>query len=236
MATTNIVGRAFLLTGKNAVKSFHGLQVLLKEFRTLNGCFVRAGKVGFQTEVQADCITQPWKNLICCLIFNCETKPKIVHRITFHREGLDLSFDLSGLEILVFLPADDKLIAVKQFVARLLKRKRLIFTHFFETGKTAFFSVLLGIKKSLVTAVQSFNHVLKRLRTHFTQVPIGFTFLEFRQMLLEGVFRHRFSVKPVEPPCESHAMVPRQCTGIDLSVQFLIALRRKELVFVGSHG
>ena len=54
-------------------------------------------------------------------------------------------------------------------------------------------------------------------------------------MLLEGVFRHRFSVKPVEPPCESHAMVPRQCTGIDLSVQFLIALRRKELVFVGSH-
>ena len=47
----SIVGRAFLLTGKNAVKSFHGLQVLLKEFRTLNGCFVRAGKVGFQTEV-----------------------------------------------------------------------------------------------------------------------------------------------------------------------------------------
>ena len=31
-------------------------------------------------------------------------------------------------------------------------------------------------------------------------------------------------------------MVPRQCTGIDLSVQFLIALRRKELVFVGSHA
>ena len=30
-------------------------------------------------------------------------------------------------------------------------------------------------------------------------------------------------------------MVPRQSTGIDLSVQFLIALRRKELVFVGSH-
>ena len=54
-------------------------------------------------------------------------------------------------------------------------------------------------------------------------------------MLLEGVFRHRFSVKPVEPPCESHAMVSRQCTGIDLSVQFLIALRRKEFVFVGSH-
>ena len=84
----SVVGRAFLLMGKNAVKSFLGLQVLLKEFRTLNGRFVRAGKVGFQTEVQADCMTQPWKNLICCLIFNCETKPKIVHRITFHREGL----------------------------------------------------------------------------------------------------------------------------------------------------
>ena len=121
----SVVGRAFLLTGKNAMKSFHGLQVLLKEFRTLNGCFVRAGKVSFQTEVQADCITQPWKNLICCLIFNCETKPKIVHRITFHREGLDLSFDLSGLEILIFLSADDKLIAVKQFVTRLLECKRL---------------------------------------------------------------------------------------------------------------
>ena len=107
--------------------------------------------------------------------------------------------------------------------------------HIFNAGGSARWGPVPFMKKSLVTAVQSFNHVLKRLRTHFTQVPIGYTFLEFRQMLLEGVFRHRFSVKPVEPPCESHAMVPRQCTGIDLSVQFLIALCRKELVFVGSH-
>ena len=107
--------------------------------------------------------------------------------------------------------------------------------HIFNAGGSARWGPVPFMKKSLVTAVQSFNHVLKCLRTHITQVPIGYTFLEFRQMLLEGVFRHRFSVKPVEPPCESHAMVPRQCTGIDLSVQFLIALRRKELVFVGSH-
>ncbi len=178
------------------------------------------GEEGFQSKIEArDFIRRDFVRHDD-LLNHTEKQPQASGGIPFDGEGFNSTTHRTMFHKFVGTSADLDLIAVQQLPARLFKGKRFALMHLLVFGWT----LCQLFKETLVARVQSFQHILNRLRTKL--LPEGIADSRHPQMSDVGfqfTQRNVFSGEAVAAFLQRQGMIPNRTRNVNLLAQMLVA-------------
>jgi len=205
-------------------KRLDTLQFLLVEQWRHVGFARVVGEKCFQAKVKSRHFTGRGWTRFKRFLNHTEAQPQAPQTIPFDGQGFNLAHQIALFGEFVGLAADPNLVAFKQPVARLFKRKRWIALDFPEFGWT------FGdtFEKTGIGVIEAFQHILNRLRTERFPEAVALSFhAQTSNMGFEPVQRNVFSREGVIPLVQSEGMIPDTTRHVDLLMQ-------KDIAFVAA--
>jgi hypothetical protein len=228
-----IVGSLFL-TGQGTIGLLDSVDLLfeklgrlyLEGFKT-----IMSGQERLQPEIKPRHLTgrgdRAWKFLL-----QSEAEVQIIQPVTFDRNCLDLTNDIPVFAVLENTVPDFDLISIQELPACLLERKALEFANLAERGRGGSDAVFEVTKEKPIAFFNALCNILQRLRVERFQPGVLRKFLEFGQMLHQGILVQMLPGQFVIPLVQGNTMIVRFSRQVDRPMQVLILFVAIQLILV----